>query len=312
MALTRLQLKNNIATFLERPDDTAFLTFIDGRIDQMLFALYDMHDWEWKHKSESFNTVSGTESYNLSNTQRIYHGAVAGGPFVAGDTITGTTSLATGYVITVGAGYLVFTSLTGAFQASETITGTTSGATTTSSTGPKEGVTGIADLRSSQDIEVLWDSTNKVFLGKVDLHTIRKEYPEGSQAGKPIRYAPWGTKTIFLDRIPDGIYTMNFLYLAKATLPTADANDLETVCGVPDYCQYLLEKMVLAECMIIDNDSRRDNLLLEINKMWKPMAINADMKHLESGARFKFWEEELAPYGTTYDDFLRHVWWSEE
>jgi len=62
--------------------------------------------------------------------------------------------------------------------------------------------------------------------------------------------------------------------------------------------------------MIIDNDTRRDNLLKEIEALWKRNAINADMKHLENGARFKFWEEELQPYGTTYDDFLRCVWWN--
>ena len=237
MAMTRLQLKNNIATALERPGDTDFLAYLDSRIDQMLFFLFDMHDWNWKHKSGTFNTVATTESYDISSTS--------------------------------------------------------------------------TDVRSSQDLEVLWDSTNKRFLSKVDLHIIRKQYPGGSQAGKPLRYAPWGTKTIYLDPIPDGTYVLNYLYLSKATLPTSDSDDLESVCGVPDYCQYLLEKLVLAEAMIIDNDSRRDNLLVEIDKLWKVKAVNADMKHLESTARFKFWEEELAPYGTTYDDYLRHVWWDE-
>jgi len=237
MALTRLQLKNTIAISLERPDDTAFLTFLDGRIDQMLFFLFDMHDWNWKHKDGAFNTVATTEAYDLSSTS--------------------------------------------------------------------------TDIRSSQDLEVLWDSTNKRFINKVELRTVRKQYPEGSQAGKPTRYAPWGSKEIYLDNIPDDTYAMKYLYLAKATLPTADGDDLETVCGVPDYCHYLLEKLVLAEAMIIDNDSRRDNLLIEINKIWKVKAVNADMKHLESTARFKFWAEEIQPQGTTYDDYLRHVWWDE-
>jgi len=237
MSMTRLQLKNSIATFLERPGDSDFLTFLDSRIDQMLFALYDIHDWNWKHKSGTFNTVASTESYNLSASS--------------------------------------------------------------------------VDFRSSEDIEVLWDSTNKVWLDKVDLHIIRKQYPEGSQSNKPTRYAPWGTKTIFLDPIPNGIYTMNYLYISKATIPTQDSDDLEIVCGIPDYCHYLLEKMVLAEAMIIDNDNRRDNILLEIDKLWKRNAINADMKHLESSARFKFWEEELQPSGVTYDAFLRRVWWDE-
>ena len=235
--MTRLQLKNNIASFLERPGDTDFLTFLDSRIDQALFALFDMHDWNWKHKEGTFNTVATTESYSLATPS----------PYI----------------------------------------------------------------RSSQDLEVIWDSTNKKFLDKVDLHTIRKQFPEGSQAGKPIRYAPWGTKHIYLDRIPDGIYTIKYLYLSKAVLLAADANDIETTSGVPDYVHFLLEKMVLADAMIIDNDTRRDNLLTEIIRVWKPLAVNADMKHLESSARFKFWEEELQPYGTTFDDFLRHAWWGD-
>jgi len=237
MAMTRLQLKNNIASFLERPGDTDFLTFLDSRIDQMLFALFDMHDWNWKHKDGTFNTVASTESYDISSSS----------PYI----------------------------------------------------------------RSSQDLEVLWDSTNKRWLSKVDLHIIRKQYPEGSQEGKPIRYAPWGTKTIYLDRIPDDAFVMKYLYISKAVLMTDDADDIESTTGVPDYCHFLLEKMVLAEAMIIDNDNRRDNLLIEIERYWKKLAIDADMKHLEATARFKFWEEELKPYGTTYDDYLRHVWWDE-
>jgi len=235
MAMTRLQLKNNIASLLERPGDVDFLAFLDSRIDQALFALFDMHDWNWKHKDGSFNTVATTESYDLSATS--------------------------------------------------------------------------TDIRSSQDIEVMWDTTNKRFLSKIDLHIIRKRYPEGSQAGQPIRYAPWGTKTIYLQDIPNDIFAMKYLYIAKATLPTADSDDLETKTGVPDYCHYLLEKLVLADAMIIDNDTRRNDLVLEIERIWKRNAINADMKHLESTARFKFWEEELKPMGTTFDDFLRYTWW---
>lgn len=311
MSLTRGQLIANVATMLERPDDSAFISFLESRLDQMIFAMFDMHDWNFKHKVTTFNTVAATESYTLDTTQRIYHGAVVGGPYEVGEVIEGTTSTATGVVIYIGVGYLSFTTLTGAFESGEVITGLTSGATSTSTTSPSGGVAGAADLRSSEDIEVMWDSTNKRFLHKVDLKTIRKQYPSGSESGTPTRYAPWGTKTIFLDNIPDGIYSMNFLYIAKPTLPTSDTDDLEVVCGIPDYCHYLLEKLVLAEGMIIDNDTRRDNLLMEIDRLWKRNAINADMKHLESTARFKFWEEEIQPYGHTYDDFLRATWWDE-
>ena len=238
MALTRGQLITRISTKLERPGDTAFETLIAGDLDQMLFFLFDMHDWEWKHKEGTFNTVSGTESYNISVSS----------PYI----------------------------------------------------------------RSVQDIDVLWDSTNKVWLNKVNLKDIRKAYPGGSGSGIPIRYAPWGAKWINLDNIPNSINVMKYLYLSKAVLPTADGNDLESTCGVPDYCHYLLEKLVLAEAMQIDNDDRRDNLLIEIERMWKPKAINADMKHLESNSRFKFWEEEVQSSGSSYDDFLRHTWWGED
>jgi len=224
MALTRGQFITNVATALERPDDTAFKTQISGRLDQMLFVMFDMHDWNWKHKEGTFSTVSGTETYDVS--------------------------------------------------------------------------TSSVDVRSSQDLEVLYDSTNKTVLSKTTLRTLRRQYPEGLASGKPERYAPWDNKSIHIDNIPDAVYVMKYLYLAKATLPTSDDDDLEAVCGVPDYAHYLLEKLVLSEMMIIDNDDRRQGLLVEITKMWRPLAINADMKHLESSARFRFFEEEL---GVAYD-----------
>ena len=53
MSMTRGQLITYVSSFLERPGDTDFETLLEGRIDQMLFALYDMHDWNWKHKDEN-------------------------------------------------------------------------------------------------------------------------------------------------------------------------------------------------------------------------------------------------------------------
>jgi len=63
-------------------------------------------------------------------TFRVYHGAVAGGPFVIGDAITGSISGAAGTVTAVGATYLDFAAAT-ALQFGEVITGGTSGATAT-------------------------------------------------------------------------------------------------------------------------------------------------------------------------------------
>ncbi len=72
-----------------------------------------------------------------SEASRIVIGAVTGGPFQAGETVTGGTSSATGTVLIAaadGALYLYIRLLTGTFQADETLTGGTSGATATSVT----------------------------------------------------------------------------------------------------------------------------------------------------------------------------------
>lgn len=66
-------------------------------------------------------------------------GAVTGGPFQAGETVTGGTSSATGRVVgdvATGAAALTFVVVSGTFQTGEVITGATSGATATSSAGP--------------------------------------------------------------------------------------------------------------------------------------------------------------------------------
>ena len=239
MSLTRGNILDNAALILG-DDSTEFRTHLASKLNSVLFAFYDMHDWEFKHKTGTFATVSGTESYTLS----------------------------------------------------------------TSST----------DIRSSQDLEVLYDTTNGRFLTKVDLRDIRKRWPKEDTSGKPQFYAPWGAKTIILSDEPDGIYTMKYLYLAKPTLPTADGNDLESVCGIPDYVHHIIDKMVLAEGMLKYDDSRRTALLQEIGTPQLQhsliyLAVQADMKHLDAGARFKFWEEEVAATGQSYNDYLRR-WWS--
>lgn len=233
MALTRGNILDRIAVILG-DDSTATRTFLTTSFDNMLFYLYDLHDWEWKHKSGTFNTVAGTESYDLSVS--------------------------------------------------------------------------APSIRSAQDVECIWDKTNGRFLEKIDLRDARKHYPKEDTSGQPIFYAPWGLKTIFLSDNPDGVYTIDYLYIAKAVASTSDSNTLETTLGLPDYIHYLFEKLVTAEGFLVYDDSRRNSMLEEIHKLWLPKAIEADMKHLESGARFKFWEEELSPTSLTYNDFLRRVW----
>lgn len=64
---------------------------------------------------------------------KVSHGAVTGGPFQAGETVTGGTSAATGEVAWVGSNFLELVNVSGTFQAGETITGgTSSGSATTS------------------------------------------------------------------------------------------------------------------------------------------------------------------------------------
>lgn len=230
MALTRGQLLDKMA-FITGDDSTEFRNQMALSLNQMLFALWDTHDWNWKHKSGTFNTVAFTESYDLSVSS--------------------------------------------------------------------------SDIRSSTDIEVLYDKTNGRFLKPADLREFRKNYPKEDNTNQPTHFAPWGSKTIFLCPNPNGIYQMKYLYLSKPTLPTADGDDLESVCGVPDYCHYVLEKMLTAEAFLGYDDSRRTQILEETRQIWLPNAIQADMRHLESGARFKFWEEEIAPAGNlSYDDFI--------
>lgn len=230
---TRGTMLDRIASIIGN-DDTSFRTYLEGSFNNMLDALFDMHDWCFKGGVGTFNTVAGTESYNLR----------------------------------------------------------------TSST----------DIRSAQDVEVIWDKTNQRFLNPCELRDIRKTNPAQDQTSKPSSFARWGANTIFLYAIPDDTYIINYLYIKKATYATADANDIETTLGIPTYLHYLLEKMVLAEAFLFDDESRRNSMLEEINGIWRPAAINADMKHLENSARFKFWEEELRQTGVSYDQYLARTW----
>lgn len=67
-------------------------------------------------------------------TWRIYHGAVAGGPFVVGETVS-DAFVNTGTVSAVNAGSLDFSAHVDAFQTGVLLTGGTSGATATATSG---------------------------------------------------------------------------------------------------------------------------------------------------------------------------------
>ena len=78
------------------------------------------------------NQFIDLEKIYLSSV-KIVHGAVTGGPFQAGETVTGGTSTATGKIAWVGNGFIEIISLTGKFAANESITGGTSHASASSS-----------------------------------------------------------------------------------------------------------------------------------------------------------------------------------
>jgi hypothetical protein len=71
-------------------------------------------------------------------TTKISHGSVTGGPFVAGEEITGGTSAATGKVAWVGEGFIVLIDISGTFVAAEVLTGGTSAATASATSVKKE------------------------------------------------------------------------------------------------------------------------------------------------------------------------------
>lgn len=236
MSLTRGNVIDRVVGIL---GDTSpeFRTFLETSFNNVLFSLWGLHDWDFKHKNSTFTTVIGTADYDLS---------------------VGTT-----------------------------------------------------DLRSVNDIEVMYDKTQGRPLIRCDLRDIRKSYPKEDQVGQPANFAAWNVKTVTLSPTPNVVSVMNFLYTSKPVLPTADADDLETDVGLPDYVQYLAEKMLLAEGMLWYDDNRREAMLTEIERIWLPKAIQEDMRHLESSARFKFWEEEICPSMPTMDGWLRRTWWGD-
>jgi hypothetical protein len=79
--------------------------------------------------------------WKVNALYKITIGAVTGGPFKHGETITGDISGATGRVVidtSDGTTTLYFIPISGAFQTGETLTGSVSGATADTSSGPQE------------------------------------------------------------------------------------------------------------------------------------------------------------------------------
>lgn len=170
----------------------------------------------------------------------------------------------------------------------------------------------ISAARSSQDIEVIWDTANKRFLQKTEVRLIKKTYPDETESNEPTHYASWGAQDIYLHPIPNDAYTLKLLFINSTTHSTSDSDDIESDLGIPKYMHFMLEKMLMSEAFLYQDDSRYKATEELVENLWKRRAIKADMQHLESSARFKFWEEELAPEGITYDDYLKKWWWRED
>lgn len=169
-------------------------------------------------------------------------------------------------------------------------------------------VASVTDLKSTQDIEILYDTTNKRVLNKVDYQEIRRNYPGEDQSGQPLVYAPWTTQTsIYLSPKPDAIYTIKLAYIAKATLPSTFSEDIETSLGLPSYLHSLLEKMLLVEAMLYYDDNRAEALQERIEQRLLPKAIQKDMAHFNSNERIKLWEEVLRQGNGSYNDYLSYL-----
>lgn len=230
MSYTRGQVIARVQSVLGNTS-TAFETYLEGSLDNVIQTFWSWEDWEFRHKLGTFNTIANTELYNLK--------------------------------------------------------------------------TSITDLHSTQHIELIYDTTNKRFLHKTDLKAIKKSYPEENQIGQPRFYAPWGYKNVYLADIPDAIYAMKVLYLADPVLPTDDAHDLESVVGLPTYTHRVIDEWLLAYGYRYEDDNRERQQFEYVSEVLIPKLRQDEFRDLESSARFKFWQEELAPASMSYDDFLK-------
>ena len=103
MGLTRGQVLDRMVSLLG-DGSTQMRTYLTESVNQMLFALWDMHDWDFKHNIGTLTLAVGVESYDLSIP--------------------------------------------------------------------------TPNIRSAQDLDVLYDTTVGRFLWKVDLRDIKKRYPK--------------------------------------------------------------------------------------------------------------------------------------
>lgn len=171
----------------------------------------------------------------------------------------------------------------------------------------------VTDLRSSYDIEYMYDSTNGRKIFKRTLRELKLLDPKSQASNSATMYAPWDVKTISMYPIPNAVATINILYLGKPIVPTDETQDLDTVSGLPDYMNEIFKKYVLAEAFLLKDDARRNNLLEEIERKWLPKAKRADEQNLDNDLRIKNWEEEMSQQSVgNYDDFLRAQFWGND
>lgn len=125
---------------------------------QMAFTLEEFVADNWKMlvfgSSEEVAQLAGKTDFVIATPEkgryydlgklaiqatRLNHGTVTNGPFTVGETVTGAPSTATAEVLSVGAGFIMVSPLTGTFAVSDTVTGssgTTNHPTATLTTAP--------------------------------------------------------------------------------------------------------------------------------------------------------------------------------
>lgn len=142
------QISPQISFTLEEFDGDNWMMLVYGTSETVSQAASD-------EVSFTINTPEKGRYYELGKlsvqTKRLPHGTVTGGPFQAGETITGGTSSATGKVLAVQATYLLVAVLSGTFGATETITGGTSNATATTTSAPVA-VSGLVVAKSGSTV----------------------------------------------------------------------------------------------------------------------------------------------------------------
>lgn len=67
MAFTRGNILDRVAKDLIGDESTKFRTYLATSLDHTLDRLWDLHDWNWKHKASSFTLTADVETVDLAS-----------------------------------------------------------------------------------------------------------------------------------------------------------------------------------------------------------------------------------------------------